>query len=253
MDTITSEKAKQVLVPAVAGVVGFVAGSVSTLFYVRHRMRKELAYFDEVIGAYEQAEDEEYTEDDDGYDDIRAAFVEEDGYVVNPRMDPSTIRLGAPMTKEEIHGTEEEAVEEDPEIYNVFAASNEGWDWEVESAERTTIKPYILHQEEYFNDEKGYDQTTLTYYEGDETLCDDQQLPIPNLKSILGAKNLQWGHGTANQDCVYIRNDRLKAEYEVLRDPGMYAVEVLGNDVEDAYAEADLKHSKHQNMRFFQE
>lgn len=263
-----NENTKKVLVPAAAGVVGFIAGSVSTLYYVRRQVNKELEAINELADILaEVEEDAELSEEDEGFEDIVTTTeeeleeevkklylsdVQEREYVLNPRRDPSEITV-APPEEEEDDIAEAEVIEETPSTVNVFEASNEGWDWEAETAGRTTVLPYILHQEEYFNDEKGYSQSTLTYYEGDSTLVDELQTPIQNINACVGKGNLRWGHGTADSNTVYIRNDRFKSEYEVLRDPGMYSVEVLGNDVEDAYATEDIRHSKHTVYKFAQE
>jgi hypothetical protein len=55
---------------------------------------------------------------------------------------------------------------------------------------------------------------------------------------------LVFGHGSGDPNVVYIRNEKLQAEYEVLRDPGSYEIEVLGGHVEREMQEVDLKHSR---------
>ena len=54
--------------------------------------------------------------------------------------------------------------------------------------------------------------------------------------------DLRFGHGSNDPNVVYIRNDRLKAEYEVLLNSGSYQEEILGQKFEKE-AKDELKHS----------
>lgn len=116
------------------------------------------------------------------------------------------------------------------------------WDYDAEIATRTREAPYVLHQDEYFTDEMGYHQTTVTYYVGDDIMADDHDKPMYGFHEIMG--ELLFGHGTADKDTVYIRNERLELEWEVIRHPGSYCYEVLGQQFEDA-DEHELRHSVH--------
>jgi hypothetical protein len=72
----------------------------------------------------------------------------------------------------------------------------------------------------------GYTQTTLTFYSGDNILADEQDSPVYNYESVVG--NLRFGHGSNDSNVVYIRNEKLEAEYEVLLFDGSFEIEVLG-------------------------
>lgn len=128
-------------------------------------------------------------------------------------------------------------------VVNIFARSADPeWDYEEELSTRTPDHPYIIHKDEFFSDEMGWDsQSTLTWYEGDQILCDEQDVPIYNPDAIVG--HLRFGHGSGDPNVVYVRNEKLEAEYEILRDPGSYEIDVLGGQVERTMQETDLKHS----------
>lgn len=129
--------------------------------------------------------------------------------------------------------------------HNIFDAANDGWDYEFERSTRTKEVPYIIHADEFSGDEMGYEsQTTLTWYEGDHILTDSNDVPIYNPHTVVG--ELRFGHGSGDPSVVYIRNERLEAEYEVLLDPGSYEVIVLGgaSDIEAEYEGSDLRHSR---------
>lgn len=126
----------------------------------------------------------------------------------------------------------------EPVISNVFTIP---WD-ETDEEDRTEDAPYILHQDEFFQNEKGYRQTSLTWFDGDKILVDEHDVPIYAPEKIVG--NLRFGRGTNDKDMVYIRNDRLDAEYEITRHPGHYTIEVMGLNEEEAAEQNELKHSQ---------
>lgn len=137
-------------------------------------------------------------------------------------------------------------VEDDPEV-TVTAEEDPDWDWTQELAHRDPKEPYVIHKDEFFNEEQGYTQSTVTYYEGDDILVDELNVPIYGFPAMIG--ELKWGHGSGDENVVYIRNDLLEHEYEVCKDFGRYEVEVLGLEIEHDYQENDLKHSKDRKFR----
>jgi hypothetical protein len=134
--------------------------------------------------------------------------------------------------------------EEEPDTANVFdrADPNDVWDWEKEKASRSPEAPYILHQDEYLNDQSGYVQKVLTYYAGDDILTDESDTPIYNHHEIVG--ELVFGHGSNDSRVVYVRNEMHRGEYEILLDNGHYAQEILGLQAE-AQIESELRHSEY--------
>jgi hypothetical protein len=119
------------------------------------------------------------------------------------------------------------------------ATVEDDWDWEEELANRSPNAPYILHREEFFSNEMELEQTTITYYKGDDVLCDEKDVPIYSPEKVVG--RLEFGRGSQDPSIVYIRNEELGAEWEVILDHGYYAVEVLGGQIEDSMK--DIKHS----------
>ena len=117
------------------------------------------------------------------------------------------------------------------------------WDYEEELKSRSSSAPYILHQEEFYADELNYSQSTLTYYEGDDIMTDEDEKPVYNYSNVTGP--LRFGHGSGDPNIVYIRNDKNRAVYEVIQLEGaLYSVEILGLEIENNERVADLKHSK---------
>lgn len=132
----------------------------------------------------------------------------------------------------------EQALEEDIEPGVVMRTDVDNatimpWDWKRELAERNKRVqqgvPYLLHEDEWTNREMDFEQITLTYYEGDAVLADDQDEPIQVVGPYIGDDTLDnFGKGTGDENTVFVRNERLKAEFEICRSDGKYAHEVLG-------------------------
>lgn len=151
--------------------------------------------------------------------------------------------------KDEANGVDpdDEDLEESSEPFNVFGVDSEDWDIDAENAKReATDGPYVIHETEYLEGELGYSQSTLTYYTGDDKLCGEDNVPVFNNDAVAG--ELLFGHGSNEDDIVYVRNEKLKADYQILRFHGSYEQEILG-----LQAEAEAEHEEalsHSNMRF---
>ena len=83
--------------------------------------------------------------------------------------------------------------------------------------------PYVISIDD-FGQEEGYDTITLTAY-SDGTIANYADDELEDPESTIGEDILsKFG----DEDVVYIRNDRLKADFEVVRDNRTY-VEVAGD------------------------
>lgn len=132
-----------------------------------------------------------------------------------------------------------------PESVNVFVEVDPNWNYEAELATRTKETPYVIHRDEFFGDEMGWEnQSTLTWYVGDEVLTDEHDTVLTNPVQLIGMAMEKFGHGSGDPNVVYVRNEYLESEYEVLRDPGSYEITVLGGQVEDRMSQNDLRHSR---------
>lgn len=81
-------------------------------------------------------------------------------------------------------------------------------------------EPYVISPDEFsmFSD---YDTETLTFYEEDEVLADERDEKIVNVESIVGDALNHFGE--YEDDVVYVRNERLKIDIEISRDPTAYS------------------------------
>jgi hypothetical protein len=102
------------------------------------------------------------------------------------------------------------------------------WDYPAELSGRTTEEPYVIHQDEFRQNESEYGQVTYTYYAGDDVIVGEDERPVPHADLVVGQNNLKWGHGSDDIDVVFVRNDKLQLEMEICRVPTSYEEEVLG-------------------------
>lgn len=82
-----------------------------------------------------------------------------------------------------------------------------------------TDKPVVISPYE-FGELEDYDQFSLTYY-ADGVLTDENDCLIEDVESIVGSESLTH-FGEYEDDSVFVRNDRLKTDYEILRDQRNY-------------------------------
>jgi hypothetical protein len=138
-----------------------------------------------------------------------------------------------PDSATEVVVTETTEVEVNP-IHNVFEdrETDDEWDQDEELKKRETMdpeEPYILSQDEYLEGELDYKQQTLTYFAEDDVLVDEKEQPINLIDTVVGEENLtRFGHGSGDNRIVYIRNDKLSMDFEIVKNEGSYTREVLG-------------------------
>ena len=110
--------------------------------------------------------------------------------------------------------TSDEIVQEDPQV--VLKEP----DGPAEPADR----PYVITPEE-FGELDGYSTISLTYY-ADNVLADDIDELVEDVNETVGLDSLTH-FGEYEDDSVFVRNDRLRADYEILRENRTYEDWVL--------------------------
>mgnify|MGYP007105364729 CR=1 FL=1 len=81
-------------------------------------------------------------------------------------------------------------------------------------------KPYVIPPEE-FGEKDDYDAVSLNYY-ADEVLTDDFDERIEDVEGLVGEDSLTH-FGEYEDDSVFVRNDRLKTDFEILLDTQYYS------------------------------
>jgi len=80
--------------------------------------------------------------------------------------------------------------------------------------------PYVIPPEE-FGEFDDYEKVGLTYY-ADQVLTDDDDELVGDIEDTVGFDSLSH-FGEYEDDSVFIRNDRLKCDYEILLDQRKYS------------------------------
>lgn len=76
-------------------------------------------------------------------------------------------------------------------------------------------RPYVISPDE-FSEFEDYEAITLTYY-ADGVIADDEDNVIEDVNEMIGYDSLEH-FGEYEDDCVFVRNDRVKCDYEILKD-----------------------------------
>lgn len=120
---------------------------------------------------------------------------------------------------------EEEYPEEDEEI-----------EAELDSFDKARVRnddPYIITIDDYNTTNSHYDKITVTYYSEDDVLADENEEIISDPNSIIGEDALlNFGEGSDDADIVYVRNEKIAVDYEVIRVYKSYSRDILGIDDE---------------------
>lgn len=81
-------------------------------------------------------------------------------------------------------------------------------------------KPYVISPDE-FSELYDYNTISLTYYSDHILAYDDDEL-IDDIEAVVGVESLNH-FGEYEDDSVFVRNDRLKCDYEILLDQRKYS------------------------------
>jgi hypothetical protein len=81
-------------------------------------------------------------------------------------------------------------------------------------------KPYVISPDE-FGEFDDYDTISLTYY-ADQVLVDEDDELVEDIEETVGFESLN-AFGEYEDDSVFVRNDRLKCDYEILLDQRKYS------------------------------
>lgn len=123
-------------------------------------------------------------------------------------------------------------------VTNVFVdgqpVNPDEWDQEAELEKRRNGQPFVISKEEFNAGELDFDQTTITYYAADDTLVDEREKVIEDVELAVGEDNLKrFGQGSGDNNVLYVRNEKLELDFEILKARGSYAQDRLGFDPDE--------------------
>lgn len=88
---------------------------------------------------------------------------------------------------------------------------------------------YVISAEEFMNNDNEWEQSTLTYYVGDDVLEGQDANVVDEIDVSVTRECLsKFGYDSGDPNVVYVRNEDLELEFEVCRNMGKYSVLVQG-------------------------
>lgn len=116
-------------------------------------------------------------------------------------------------------------------------------EWVESVKNRDTDEPYVISVDEFTLERNEYDKVTLGYYREDDTLVDENDIPVDDIEQVIGAASLgQFGKFSGDKNIVYVRNERVGIDYEVMFDERSYQEVILGireSNVQPKFREDD--------------
>lgn len=105
--------------------------------------------------------------------------------------------------------------------------------------------PYVIPLEEFMEND-DYEKVSITYWYKDDTLADEREQIIPDVNRTVGGENLKmFGIGSQNEDTVYIRNVRIKTDFEVTRDERSFVEYTYGAQEEGEEGPRAIRKMRH--------
>lgn len=99
-------------------------------------------------------------------------------------------------------------------------------DESYEQKSKVTEIPFVIPPEEFGElEDEGYSKESLTYY-ADGVLADEEDEIVDDVEGTVGEDSLEH-FGEYEDDSVFVRNHRLKADYEILLSQKEYYADVL--------------------------
>lgn len=115
----------------------------------------------------------------------------------------------------EVDGEEEE--EEDEE----FTMNDENPSLEIPKVDPNRSEPFLISDEDFWVNERDHSQSTLVYHINDDVLVDETSQVIHDEGDIVG-DTLSVFDANRTLTAVYVRNNRLRADIEVVIDHDPY-------------------------------
>lgn len=156
------------------------------------------------------------------YSNISTSIVEE------PKEAPDDDDIDIPVEKHNAF-RDSEGINEDE-----IAEEEEDDDIPEQGSDKS---PYLISPAEYqFDHQEDYEKESLIFFK-DNILTDEDfaEIPVKDAEKLLGGARLftSFGSKGAKSDRVYIRNERLHTDYEIVRSPRKYTQDVLHMEDEE--------------------
>lgn len=183
---------KNILINGLTFAVGVAIGSVVTWKVVKTR--------------YEKISEEEI-------ESVREAYKKKYTSVEEPNTEE----------KETIHVAKDLAEGNESVKQALDICKKEGYVVDIKKEEDAAMKdePYVISPEEF--GENDYVINSLTYY-SDGTVANEKNKIVSNTEELIGKDFAEhFGDYDYDPDAVYVRNDRIRVDYEILKDYRAYS------------------------------
>lgn len=119
-----------------------------------------------------------------------------------------------------------------PQARNIFVDGqplvDDDWDIAAEEANRNQAVPYVISHDEFMENAFEHPQVKYVYYAGDDILANENEEMVHDIESVVGSENLgRFGHGSRDRRIVYVRNERLEQDIEVVHSDEKYSQTVM--------------------------
>ncbi len=120
----------------------------------------------------------------------------------------------------DLYSGEEEEIEEEP-CENVQEDDDDYIIHDDFPREERAEKPYVIGPDVYSEDYHGFDKCVLVYWRGNDTLLTDEQ-EMMDIETTITREALEH-FGEYEDGTVFVRNERLGCDFEVLLEEGSWA------------------------------
>lgn len=187
---------------------GVVIGSASSWYFTKKKYEQianeEIESVKEKFSYKPSSEKKDDDEKDEGFDQGEEHRKDAYDKVMMAREKPSVSEYAKRLSKEG---------------YTNYSSSESKEDSD-DSEDAKSLNPYVISPEQ-FGEKDDYDQISLTYY-SDHVLADENDEIMDDVEDSVGSDSLTH-FGEYEDDSVYVRNDRLKVDYEILLDSRPYS------------------------------
>jgi hypothetical protein len=202
-------------------IIGFIFGAVigGTTAYIlmKKRMEEEIDKEVNEVKAYykEQLEKlKEETAEKEEYLKAKVDVAEDNGSIVARRND--VVKIEKYEYEHQEDNEEESVYDEDGEPEETLPAGQfEIFEDEIDFHE----EPYIIDTQKV-GEYMSYDLISLIYFAGDCMLTDDWEVPVEDPDATAGTDFIKLMDD--GEDIVYVRNDKLKCDFEISKDLRSY-------------------------------
>lgn len=138
-------------------------------------------------------------------------------------------RFHADPANEVVMGPSGPSYKDDPELVASAAEALRDYQGGNESFSHKPEDFILLSQREFEEETPDdYDQCTVTYWALDGFLTDDHDKQLETRKAIGDVDPSSFGEKSIDPNVVYVRNVRMKIDFEVVRELESYGKKVLG-------------------------